>query len=81
MSIPTFEEVENGVLLRYWDCPINFIPKNIYEFFMLYDYHKQFTGVKMPAYKNTSKRFLKACQYFEAKFSESLQIKRKMGDK
>ena len=68
MTEPTFEE--DGV--RYWNCPIRFIPDSVYKFFEIYDYHKQFTSVQMPSYKNTAVRFIRAAKYFESKYNEML---------
>ena len=78
MNEPTFEEIENGIHYKYWNCPMKFIPGSIIKFFCLYDYVKQFPNVQMPPHKDTSKRFLQAWQYYEARYSEALQMKRKM---
>jgi hypothetical protein len=66
MSEPVFEE--DGV--RYWNCPVRFIPESVLTFIDIYDYHKQFTNVIMPSYENTSVRFIRAAKYFESKYSD-----------
>jgi len=72
MTKPTFEEIEKGIHIRYWNCPINFITNNIMQFIGIYDYCKSFTNVKMPAYDNLSNRFRLAMLYFESKYNEFL---------
>ncbi len=65
MSVPTFKENINGEVVNYWNCPVNFIPKNILQFIGLYDYVKRFE-MKMPEFKKVSKRFLQAVNYYES---------------
>ncbi len=81
MPVPTFEEIENNIHYFYWNCPVKFIPNNIIKFFCLYDHVKQFPNVRMPDYNNTSIRFLLAGRYYEARYGEALQVKRKMEGK
>ena len=70
MSVPTFEEIENGEHNRYWNCPMKFIPESLYKFFMLYNYHKDFPSAQMPSFPNLSNRFLIAYKYYEMKLNE-----------
>jgi len=58
------EEVD-GVTYNYYSCPLQFIAPNVWEFFKLYKYAKDFPG-GMPHYEDTCPRFIQAYQYFEA---------------
>jgi hypothetical protein len=70
MSIPPYEEIENGIHFRYWNCPNNFIPKSLGDFMKIYRYYKDFPGAQMPSIENCSYRFFFAYQYYEKKFNE-----------
>lgn len=80
MSVPAF--VDDGFSLiernkykreehnAYWNCPIRWIPDNVYKLLNMYDSIKMFPNMPMPAYKDMSKRFLGAVQYYESKYNE-----------
>ena len=70
MYEPTFEETESDTKVRYWMCPIKFIPDSIMRFNKVYVYHKNYPSAPMPAYSEVSPRFLMASQYYDAKYSE-----------
>ena len=72
MAEPTFQEEERGIIYRYWNCPIKFVPMNIWKFLEVYDYYKQFPSAPAPSFENVSRRFLKAFQYYESKFNEGM---------
>ncbi len=63
----------------YWNCPIKFIPDNVFKLLNMYDSIKMFPNMPLPAYKNMSKRFLWAIQYYESKYNEYVILA--MGDK
>ena len=69
MSEPTFEERVKGKTYRYFNCPIKFVPDNVWQFFKIYDAIKLF-NLQMPTYNNISSRFIFAAQYYESKLSE-----------
>lgn len=79
MSQPTFEETENGVHYRYWQCPVAFVPDSVKGFLILYRYCKDFPGVRMPPPSEVSARFLLAAQYYDAKLAENMQLKAEKG--
>jgi len=80
MSIPAF--VDDGYNLiqpskyqpnkhnGYFNCPIRWIPENIYELLKKYDTIKMFPNMPIPAYDKISPRFIGAVQYYESKFNE-----------
>ena len=70
MSIPPFEEIENGVHFRYWNCPSKFIPESVENFLMLYKYYKDFPSAPMPGIKDVSIRFFIAYRHYESKLNE-----------
>ncbi len=67
---PTFTEIENGIVYKYWNCIMKFIPKNIAEFARQYSFHKNFPSSPMPDYKKLSYKWLMAYQYLENKKNE-----------
>jgi hypothetical protein len=70
MSIPPFEEIENGIHYRYWNCPSKFVPDSVEGFYMIYRYHKDFPSAVMPPLSLLSARFFLAYRYYESKFNE-----------
>ena len=79
MSVPTF--VDDGINLiepnkakpehnKYWNCPISWIPENVYGLLKMYDTIKMFPNMPIPPYKDISKRFISAVQYYESKYNE-----------
>jgi hypothetical protein len=74
MSIPTFEYIEGGVYYRLWNCPIKFVPNSISQFFLIYNYHKEFQGASMPPFENTSNRFILACKVYNDYYADYLKL-------
>lgn len=72
MPEPTFQEELNGVIYRYWNCPVKFVPANVWQFLEIYDYYKQFPSANAPDYNKVSKRFLAAYTYYEVKLNEGI---------
>lgn len=70
MYEPTFEEIEGEKKMRYWMCPMKFIPESIMHFNKIYVYHKNYPSAPMPAYNDVSPRFLMASQYYDGKYAE-----------
>jgi len=54
----------------YHNCPIRWIPMNLWSFTQMFDTIKMFPGMQLPSYKKISKRFLSASNYFEAKLNK-----------
>ena len=55
---------------RYWNCPIRFIPDNVYGLVKKYDAIKLLPNMPLPKYSEISPRFMRAIQYFETKSNE-----------
>ena len=70
MPNPTFEEMENGMHYKYWQCPRKFIPDSIFKFLLIKNYHESFPSAPMPAFEDVSPRFLIANNYYENKLNE-----------
>jgi len=60
------EEEDNGKLIRYWNCPSQFIPESVNVWFRIYQYHKDFPGATMPGVTEQTPRFLKAYYLYES---------------
>ena len=60
-------ENDCGKILRFWNCPINFIPESVVEFTRQYRYYKDFPSAPMPEYEEVPKRWILSYQYYETK--------------
>jgi hypothetical protein len=58
------EEYE-GIEYKYYNCPLQFVPPNIWEFLKMYKFMKDFPA-SVPSYKDVCSRFLTAYQYYES---------------
>jgi len=63
-------EEEDGVAYIYYNCPINFIPKSVWDFCNIYDYYREFSSAPMPSIKDVSYKFWIAYKYFTSKTNE-----------
>jgi len=79
MQQPAFEERENGEHLRYWNCPVLWLPQSVKQFVVLYKYCKDFHGAAMPSPEDVSGRFVLASHYYDAKIAENLRLKAERG--
>jgi hypothetical protein len=70
-------ELHEGKEYFYWNCPIQFIPKGIWQFMKIYKYQKDFPSAGMPSYKNVNPKFIDAINYLENKVNEYLLNKDK----
>ena len=77
-SRPTEAEEHEGMQYIYWNCPLQFVAPNIWEFFKVYKYMKDFSGAIMPAYKDLNPRFLQAYQYYETQ--KNLYLSKKVNN-
>lgn len=67
---PVFEYLDDkGFIIRYWNCPLNFIPKSIVEFNKEYSYIKDF-NIQMPEIRYVSEKWLKVRNIYESKVQE-----------
>ena len=62
-------ETDSGKILRYWNCPLNFLPEQVTEFARRFRYQKDFPSAPMPDYDTVSRRWVLAYQYYENKLS------------
>jgi hypothetical protein len=65
-------EIEYGKTYLYYNCPIKFVPSNIWDFLKRIGFYKEF-NVPMPRYEEISARFMSAWQYYTDKFAEFSQ--------
>lgn len=79
VAVPILEEKENGIHYIYKRCPVRFIPKSIYQFMKIYNYHKNFPGALMPTFSKVNPRFVEASNYYDAKFADYTKEKIKNG--
>jgi len=70
MRKPTFEYTDRGVHVKYWNCPVKFIPDSIWKFITIMDYYDSFPSAPFPNMKNVSLRFLTAHKFFNNKLME-----------
>jgi hypothetical protein len=76
---PTETEELDGIEYKYWNCPLQFVPPNIWDWYKIYRYVKEFNG-QMPAYEDVNSRFLQACMYYEGQKNMCLNEKAKRGN-
>jgi hypothetical protein len=69
-SKPVIIEEENGIQYNYWNCPIQFVTKSVWEFYKRYCHQKRFPSSPMPRYEDMSPKFIRAYIYFETKMTE-----------
>lgn len=62
-------ETDEGEILRYWNCPLNFVPVSVWEFCREYRYRKDFPSVPMPDYDGVSTKWVEAYQTYESKLN------------
>jgi hypothetical protein len=73
MSVPTFEYEDR----EYWNCPLRYVPSNIWEFLSEYGHAKKFPSVPMPRLRNMAKRARAAIALYEMTYSEEMLNKAK----
>jgi len=86
MSLPTF--VDDGIHLIfdhkdykpkrqncYWNCPVKFVPDNVWGFLKMYNTIKAFPSIQLPAFDDMHPRFLTAMYYYESHYNEYLTVK------
>lgn len=86
MSLPAF--VDDGVTLilnhkeykpkrqnLYWNCPVKFVPDNVWGFLKMHNIIKTFPNIQLPPYDKINPRFLDAIYYYESKYNEYLSAK------
>jgi hypothetical protein len=79
MFQPTFVEEEGEERRRYWQCPIRFIPRNVFAWISEYNYVKRFPSVPMPEYVKLSSRWLQAMNVYEEHLAKGREERRKHG--
>ena len=68
--IPTALEEVDGVKVRYWSCPIKYVPDQIIYWYQLFDYEQTFPGCRVPSFQKRKRRYLKALAYYRSKKME-----------
>jgi len=63
-------EQENGIEYYYYNCPLQFVTNNVWDFMKEYKYHKDFPSAGMPSFRNCNPRWILAVNYLETKISE-----------
>lgn len=58
LLIPTFYDLQNGILYKYWNCPVKFIPDSVFEFLKIRNYYQKYQGAQMPSFDEVDNRFL-----------------------
>lgn len=75
------ERKEGDVIVqyRYYQCPVRFIPLNIFNWYKLYAYHKDFPSAAMPLYAKLGDRFREAMYLYQVEYNNALQEVNKHG--
>ena len=76
----TVAEMPEGLMRRFWECPVRWVPRSVNEFLRVYGYHKQFPGAAMPGLRDVSMRFLHAMEYYEGKVNMLTRAKAESGN-
>lgn len=54
----------------YYNCPIRWVPNNLWKFIKIFDTIKLFPAIQMPQFENISSKFINASTYFDAKLNK-----------
>ena len=79
MSESARSEMDGNTIYVYEQCLLKFIPRSIYSFMEVYDYHCKFTSAQMPSFTELSPRFYFAYNYYENKVNQFKQELAKHG--
>lgn len=76
MSVPTFEELgDNGEVVRYWFCPVRYVPPSVVAFLNEYEYCKAFPSVPMPRWDDLSQRWKAARTEYERVYADAVRMR------
>lgn len=70
MSTPTMVDDSNGKIIKYWSCPVNFVPDSVWSFVKKRNFYQEHPSASFPSYNNCSPRWLKAESIFNKELNE-----------
>jgi hypothetical protein len=73
MATPTLIQEEGGVVMKFWSCPIRFIPASVWSFMRYQAFYKKHPSAPFPGLDSLSPRYSKAEAIFDAELLRSVQ--------
>lgn len=65
MATPTMVDEENGMVTKYWSCPVKFIPSSVLEFLQCVAFYSKHPSAPFPAIDEISPRYMLAERLYE----------------
>lgn len=72
---PVWNEDYNGISFVYWNCPRNFIPASIYQWWEFYWFYSNHPGANPGKFSEQTSVYIEACQTYQVFKNEYLKKK------
>lgn len=77
MSAPTMIDIDNNIVIKYWSCPVKFVPSSVWSFVKIRNYYNNHPSAPFPSFNNVSPRWLQAENILNAEMNNYIKEHRK----
>lgn len=75
MATPTMVDESDGIIVKYWSCPVRFVPDSIWSFIKIRNFYNEHPSAPFPSYDKCSPRWLKAESIFNKELNGYMRSK------